>query len=94
MVPFNFPFWLAFKSMIPKLAMGNTVLMKGADSCPRISLKIEELFIEAGYTNHQVQSVFVEPRQLEVVLSNDKICGVGFTGSTQVGRIVAGMAGK
>lgn len=30
MVPFNFPFWLTFKSGVPMLAAGNTVLMRGS----------------------------------------------------------------
>lgn len=93
MIPFNFPFWLAFKAIAPKIALGNTILMKGADSCPRMSIKLEEIFHEAGWNNNEFQSVFAAPEQLDLILSNDKVQGVNFTGSTKVGQIVAGKAG-
>jgi len=77
-----------------KLAMGNTVLVKGPDSCPRMSLKVEEIFREGGFDNNEFQTVLTSPSQLDQILSNDKVCGVNFTGSTRVGSIVASTAGK
>mmetsp|Transcript_15355 Transcript_15355/g.33612 ORF Transcript_15355/g.33612 Transcript_15355/m.33612 type:complete len:120 (-) Transcript_15355:863-1222(-) len=64
-IPSNFPFWLTFKTIVPKIALGNTILMKNADICPRMSTKIEELFIEAGYTNNEFQSLLISPEQTE-----------------------------
>lgn len=47
MVPFNFPFWLTFKSGVPMLAAGNTVLMRGSGKILYIYifLNILEVFI-------------------------------------------------
>ena len=42
-VPFNFPFWLSFKTTVPNLALGNSVLLKPSESCPRIGLLVEKL---------------------------------------------------
>ena len=41
MAPYNFPIWLAFKSIIPKLTLGNTIIFKGADCCTESTLTIE-----------------------------------------------------
>ena len=51
--PFNFPFWLCFKSGIPTLALGNSILHKNSHSTPIMGLALEELFKEAGYENYE-----------------------------------------
>ena len=48
-MPFNYPFWLPFKSGIPNIALGNSILLRSSDSTPLIWLAIEELFREAGW---------------------------------------------
>jgi len=93
-VPFNFPFFLSFVGTIPCLLLGNTVLYRPADSCPRVGKAIEELMIEAGFTNNEFQTVFTAPEQTELVLANKHIRGTSFTGSTKAGRIIASIAGK
>ena len=40
-VPWNFPFWMPFKSMIPPLVLGNPILMKHAPSTPLCAEAIE-----------------------------------------------------
>ena len=42
--PFNFPFWLIFKGIIPILAAGNSALVRVSDSTPLTGLAAEELF--------------------------------------------------
>lgn len=44
MIPFNFPLWLTFKSGLPMLAAGNTIICRNSDSSPRLAQAIEELF--------------------------------------------------
>lgn len=39
-VPFNFPFYLAFKGGLPNLLLGNVLLCRGADSTPLLGEKI------------------------------------------------------
>ena len=48
-VPWNFPFWMPFKSMIPPLVLGNPILLKHAPSTPLCALALEKLFIDAGF---------------------------------------------
>jgi len=39
-VPFNFPFFLAFKGSLPNLLLGNAVLARNSDSTPLLGEKI------------------------------------------------------
>ena len=54
-IPFNYPIWLVFKSCIPSLALGNSIIMRPSDCSPLTGLAMEELFRfgviirEAGY---------------------------------------------
>lgn len=35
-IPFNFPFWLSFKGSLGTWSMGNSIIMRPADSCPMV----------------------------------------------------------
>jgi len=47
--PWNFPFWLVFKTAIPQLMVGNTMLVKNAPNTPQCGMELEKLFLEAGF---------------------------------------------
>lgn len=53
MGPFNFPFWLCFKPIIPQLALGNTIIFKPSESTGLMGIALEELFREAGYDQYE-----------------------------------------
>ncbi|KRX03569.1 Aldehyde/histidinol dehydrogenase [Pseudocohnilembus persalinus] len=91
--PFNFPHFQIFKPAIANLALGNTVLVRTADSTPRVGLNIEQRFKEAGFENSYI-NIFSSPQQLELILSNKKIQGVNFTGSSGAGAFISQVAGK
>ena len=93
-IPFNFPFWLTFKGGLPTLLIGNTIIHRNADSTPMCGIALDELFQEAGYEAGEFQNVFTTPDQLEVIMSNKKVKGIAFTGSTQAGSRIAASAGK
>lgn len=92
--PFNFPFWLIIKGVIPAIAMGNTVLNKNPSSCPKIGILTEECFKEAGFNNGEYLNIIVGQKQSEAIISNKLIRGVSFTGSTSGGSHIASLAGK
>lgn len=48
-IPFNFPFYLAFKGGLPNLLLGNVILSRNADSTPLLGDKIEQVTKQAGY---------------------------------------------
>lgn len=94
LTPFNFPFWLTFKPIIPTLLGGNAVLVRGSDLTPQTSLAIEDLMKSSGFDSNEYQTIFSSPSQSEQIISDSIIQGVAFTGSCQVGSIIAGLAGK
>ena len=49
-MPWDFPFWQALRFGIPSVAGGNTVLLKHASNVPMCALEIENIFIEAGFS--------------------------------------------
>jgi succinate-semialdehyde dehydrogenase/glutarate-semialdehyde dehydrogenase len=92
--PFNFPFWLVFKGVIPAMVMGNTVISKTASSCPNVGHIVEEAFHLAGFDNGEFQHVLTTQEQSDIVIAHKHIHGASFTGSTKGGASVASFAGK
>lgn len=48
-MPWNFPFWLPFKSIIPPMIMGNSIMLKHSPSTPLCAMAIQEAMTEAGF---------------------------------------------
>jgi len=85
---------MPFKSLVPPLVLGNPVLMKHAPSTPLCAEAIEKLFIDAGFDEGEYQNLFITNEQAERVLSDKRVRGVKFTGSTVGGKAVAEIAGR
>lgn len=93
-VPWNFPFWMPFKSMIPPFVLGNPILLKGSPSTPQCSEAIEKVFIDAGFNEGQFQNLFISNEQAANIIADKRVAGVKFTGSTNGGKQVAEVAGR
>lgn len=93
--PWNFPFLLVGWGIAPALAAGNTVVIKPAEDTPLSTLYFAKLAEEAG----------VPSGVINVVTGMGEVAGAGlashsglkrmsFTGSPEVGRIIAGACGR
>ena len=88
--PWNFPLNIASWKLAPALACGNVVVLKPAEQTPLTALFLAELAAEAGFPAGVLNVVpgFGEEAGAALVAHPD-VDAISFTGSTEVGRIIA-----
>ena len=97
--PFNVPYILSSRSFALPVAYGNTAVLKPSEEAPLTGgLLIAEIFEEAGLPPG-VLNVITSTREdaAEVgdeLISHPAVRRISFTGSTEVGRIIAEKSGK
>ena len=93
--PFNFPLILSLRSIAPALAVGNAVLHKPDLQTPVTGgVIIARIFEEAGLPKGVLHVLPGGADAGEALCLDPNVTMISFTGSTQVGRRVAELAGK
>jgi acyl-CoA reductase-like NAD-dependent aldehyde dehydrogenase len=89
-IPWNFPFLLAGWGIAPALAAGNTVVIKPAEDTPMSTLYLAQLVNEVGIPPGVVNVCpgFGENAGAALAM-NPRLKRLSFTGSPEVGRLVA-----
>ena len=91
----NFPAVLAARKLGAALAAGCTVVLKAAEETPRTAAEVVRALADAGLPAGAVNLVFGDPpRVSEHLIGAPEVRAVTFTGSTAVGRIIAGLAAR
>lgn len=86
-VPFNFPAMIPMGWMVPIcIACGNTIVLKAASFTPQTSLRIVELYKEAGLPDGVINIVTCSRHEAEILLEHPDVKGITFVGSTSVGK--------
>ncbi|MGM8364011.1 aldehyde dehydrogenase family protein [Virgibacillus sp. W0181] len=84
--PYNFPLGIGIWKIAPAIIAGNTVVFKPASNTSLISVKIMELFEQAGVPAGVINMVTGPGGVIgDAIGSHPKIKAVSFTGSTDVG---------
>jgi succinate-semialdehyde dehydrogenase/glutarate-semialdehyde dehydrogenase len=91
-LPWNAPFWLAFRFAAPTLMAGNACLMKHDPNVPACAQAIGELFDHAGAPAGLFTNLPLETERVAGVIRDRRVQAVSFTGSEKGGGIVASTA--
>jgi aldehyde dehydrogenase (NAD+) len=97
--PFNVPYILGSRSFAMPIAYGNTAVLKPSEEAPLTGgLLLAEIFEEAGLPPG-VLNVITSTREAaadvgDEMIANPAVRRISFTGSTEVGRIIAEKAGR
>ncbi|MFG2075355.1 aldehyde dehydrogenase family protein [Nonomuraea maritima] len=88
-IPWNFPLLMLAWKIAPALACGNTVVLKPAETTPLTALLFADICRQAELPPGVVNIVTGAGDTGAAVVAHPDVDKVAFTGSTEVGRIIA-----
>jgi malonate-semialdehyde dehydrogenase (acetylating)/methylmalonate-semialdehyde dehydrogenase len=91
--PWNFPAMIPHGWMAPIcIATGNTMVLKPPNFDPQSSMRVLELWREAGLPDGVLNIITAEPPEAELFVQHPDVKGVSFVGSTKVGTHIYAQA--
>src|SRR5688500_9038787 len=87
-IPWNFPLLMLAWKLAPALAMGNTIVLKPAETTSVTAMKFAELLLEAELPAGVVNIVSGAGETGAAVVGHPIAAKIAFTGSTEVGKII------
>jgi phenylacetaldehyde dehydrogenase len=93
-IPWNFPLLMAAWKVGPALATGCTIILKPAEQTPLSALRLGELALEAGIPAGVLNVITGYGDAGAALAEHDDVDKVAFTGSTEVGKLIAQAAGR
>ena len=92
--PFNFPAMVPMWMYPIAIACGNSFILKPSEKDPSCSIKLAQLFTEAGLPNGVFNVVQGDKKIVDLILRNSEISSVSFVGSTPVAKYIYEEAAK
>ena len=93
-MPWNFPFWQAFRFIAPALMAGNVALLKHASNVPRSALWIERVVEEGGFPKGALTTLLIGSDQVGRILEDERVKAATLTGSEPAGSSVGSTAAR
>jgi succinate-semialdehyde dehydrogenase/glutarate-semialdehyde dehydrogenase len=93
-MPWNFPYWQAFRAAAPALAAGNTVALKHASNVTGCALAMERLWRDAGLPEHAFTVILVQGAEASTLAAHTAVAAVTLTGSEPAGASLGAIAGR
>jgi succinate-semialdehyde dehydrogenase/glutarate-semialdehyde dehydrogenase len=88
--PWNFPFMMITRKVATALAAGCTMIIKPSEVTPLTAYKLLEYARQAGIPEGVFEVITGDPKEIgEAMTSDPRIQKISFTGSTNVGRLLA-----
>jgi acyl-CoA reductase-like NAD-dependent aldehyde dehydrogenase len=92
--PFNFPLNLVAHKVAPAIAAGCSMVLKPAPQTPLSSLLLAEVIQQAGWPDGGFNVVLLSNEDAGLLVTDERIKLISFTGSTAVGWAIKANAGK
>jgi acyl-CoA reductase-like NAD-dependent aldehyde dehydrogenase len=92
--PFNFPMNLVVHKLAPAIAAGCPIVLKPAPQAPLSSLRLGQIIEAAGWPAGGINVLPLSNEDAGVLVSDDRLKLLSFTGSTAVGWALKQKAGK
>ena len=92
--PFNFPAMVPMWMFPMAIACGNTFILKPSEKDPSCSIRLAQLFSEAGLPNGVLNVVNGDKEVVDSILTNKDIKAVSFVGSTPIAKYIYENASK
>tara|TARA_Y100001970_G_scaffold68771_1_gene87738 strand:- start:3406 stop:4899 length:1494 start_codon:yes stop_codon:yes gene_type:complete len=86
--PFNFPAMVPMWMFPIAIACGNTFLLKPSEKDPSCSMRLAELFLEAGLPPGVFNVMNGDKEAVDAIINNKDISAVSFVGSTPVAKYI------
>ena len=86
--PFNFPVMVPLWMFPVAIACGNTFVLKPSEKVPSASMRMAELFKEAGLPDGVFNVVHGDKEAVDALLAHPGIGAISFVGSTPIARYV------
>ncbi|MFB9774882.1 NAD-dependent succinate-semialdehyde dehydrogenase [Brevibacterium otitidis] len=93
-MPWNFPYYQVARFAAPNLMLGNTIILKHAEICPRSAQAIQQIMDDAGVPAGVYNNLFASHDQIAEIIADPRVQGVSLTGSERAGSVVGALAGK
>jgi acyl-CoA reductase-like NAD-dependent aldehyde dehydrogenase len=88
--PWNFPINIPVEYLGPALATGNAVVWKPSPNTSRVAVRLAECITDSGVPAGLLNLVTGTSVQMaESLVSHPEVVGIGFTGSSDVGTVIA-----
>ena len=92
--PFNFPLNLVAHKVAPAMAAGCSMVLKPAPQTPLSSFLLAEVVQQAGWPDGGLNVLLLSNEDSELLVTDDRIKLISFTGSAAVGWEIKNKAGK
>src|SRR4051812_5338336 len=86
--PFNFPVMVPLWMFPMAIACGNTFVLKPSEKVPSASVKMAELFKEAGLPDGVLNVVHGDKAAVDALLKHEDVKAVSFVGSTPIAKYI------
>ncbi len=92
--PFNFPAMVPMWMYPISIACGNSFILKPSEKDPSCSVRLAELFSEAGLPDGVLNVIHGDKKVVDLILKSNDIASISFVGSTPVAKYIYEEASK